>query len=234
MITIYPYEELGQADHGWLKARHHFSFARYANRDRMGFGALRVVNDDIVSGGHGFGKHPHDNMEIITYVRQGAITHEDSLGNKGRTAAGDVQVMSAGSGVEHSEWNYESEDTRLYQIWIVPDAENVTPRWEQRTFPKAEIAGGSLAILASGREEDKGKGALTIHQDAAIYGGRLKAETVLTQQIRHQAYVLASDGSFKLNGKGMKKGDGAEVTDVQTLQIEALTDAEVLVIDVPA
>jgi redox-sensitive bicupin YhaK (pirin superfamily) len=234
MIRVYPYETLGHADHGWLDARHHFSFARYWNPERTGFGTLRVVNDDRVSAGRGFGAHPHQNMEIITYVREGAISHKDSLGNEGRTEAGDVQVMSAGTGVFHSEYNLETEDTRLYQIWIEPSRENVQPRWEARQFPKAPVTEGPLPVLVSGRKEDETKHALFIYQDAAIYGGRLKAGTRILHPVKHQAYLLASTGEFTVNGVTMKQGDGAEVTDAQSLEITALTDAEVLVIDVPA
>jgi hypothetical protein len=233
MITIYPYEKLGHADHGWLNARHHFSFARYVDRSRTNFGALRVINDDIVAAGHGFPAHPHDNMEIITYVREGAITHKDSLGNEGRTGAGDVQVMSAGSGVVHAEHNLESGNTRLYQIWIEPALENIKPHWEQREFPKTPVSNGVLPLLVSGRAEDKAKGVLAINQDAAIYGGRLKAGNNVTQAIKHQAYILASEGEITLDGKPMKKGDGAEVRDLKTISIAAKTDAEILVIDVP-
>lgn len=233
MITVYPYKDLGHANHGWLDARHHFSFARYWNPDRMDFGALRVVNDDIVAGGNGFGTHPHDNMEIITYVRQGAITHKDSLGNEGRTAAGDVQVMSAGTGVFHSEYNLEKEDTRLYQIWITPEKRDVEPRWETRGFPKEDV-GFALPLLVSGQPEHKDSGALYIHQDAAIYGGRLKAGTEVQVMVKHQAYVLASSGSFALNGQKLSQGDGAEVTGVKTFTVTADTDAEIIVIDVPA
>jgi len=232
-VTVYPYEQLGHADHGWLDARHHFSFAHYWNDDRVHFGALRVINDDKVAAGKGFGAHPHDNMEIITYVRQGAITHKDNLGNTGRTGAGDVQVMSAGTGVTHAEHNLEKEDTRLYQIWIVPNRQDVQPRWEAREFPKAMVENGALPVLVSGRIEDEGKGALFIHQDAAIYGGRLKAGIVIEQKVKHQAYILDSIGSFSINGTALKQGDGAEVTGTHTIRIEALTDAEILVIDVP-
>jgi redox-sensitive bicupin YhaK (pirin superfamily) len=232
MITVYPYDTLGHADHGWLNARHHFSFARYWNPKRTEFGTLRVVNDDIVSAGNGFGAHPHDNMEIITYVRQGAITHKDSMGNEGRTGAGDVQVMSAGTGVFHSEYNLEPENTRLYQIWIEPNARNVKPRWEAREFPKGEVSDG-LPVLASGQPEHQGTDALYIHQDAAIYGGRLKPGQRITQTVKHQAYLLASEGSFTVNGATLNKGDGAEVTEDKTLIIEAKTDAEIVIIDVP-
>lgn len=235
MINIRTYNSLGHADHGWLDARHHFSFANYFDPNRVQFGALRVVNDDRVAAGRGFGEHPHDNMEIITYVRQGAITHKDSLGNTGRTGAGDVQVMSAGTGVRHAEYNNEDEDTKLYQIWIMPDKKNVPPRWEAQEFPKDAITpGGALSLLVSGRKEDEGKGALFIHQDAAIYGGKLKAGSAIQQTIKHQAYVLASVGNFQVNGVELKQGDGAEVTDTKNLSIKSETDAEILIIDVPA
>lgn len=233
MITVYPYEKLGHADHGWLDARHHFSFARYWNPDRVEFGALRVVNDDRIEAGKGFGAHPHDNMEIITYVRKGAITHRDSMNNEGRTAAGDVQVMSAGKGVFHSEYNSEPEDTTLYQIWIEPNQRDVTPRWDQREFPKEPVK-DSLPVLVSGQPEHNDTEALVIHQDAAIYGGTLAKGTRIAQGIKHQAYVLVSVGKITLNGQRMKQGDGAEVVHEKTLQMTADTDAEVLVIDVPA
>ncbi|MBM3617627.1 MAG: pirin family protein [Alphaproteobacteria bacterium] len=232
MITVYPYEKLGHADHGWLNARHHFSFANYHNRARMGFGALRVINDDIIEAGRGFGAHPHDNMEIITYVRSGAITHKDSMGNIGKTAAGDVQVMSAGKGVFHGEYNAEPVNTTLYQIWILPAERNVEPRWEAKQFPKKPVA-DALPVLVSGQPEHKHTDALFIHQDAAIYGGNLVKGTKLKQSIKHMAYVLASEGEFTVNGALLKKGDGAEVTDSDTLSIIANTDAEIVVIDVP-
>lgn len=232
MITIYPYAMLGQADHGWLHARHHFSFAHYYNPDRMGFGALRAVNDDSIQAGTGFPSHPHRDMEIITYVRTGAISHRDSEGNNGRTEAGAIQVMSAGSGVSHSEYNREQETTRLYQIWIAPERTGVKPRWEARKFP-VEPVQGALMPLASGRSADLAQAALFIHQDATLFGGRLKAGTRIEQPIVYQAYVLASDGEFEINGRVMAPGDGAEVTGVPVLTIKALTDSEVLVLDVP-
>ena len=233
MITVYPYENLGHANHGWLDARHHFSFASYRNPNRIGFGTLLVINDDRVAADNGFSPHPHNNMEIITYVRQGAITHKDSMGNVGRTGAGDVQVMSAGTGVIHSEFNLEHEDTTLYQIWIRPNEQNVAPRWKAKVFPKAPVA-DKLAVLVSGQAQHAGGEAIYIHQDAAIYGGNLKAGTTLTQPIKHQAYVLASTGSFTVNGVAMKQGDGAEITGDNLLTISATSDAEILVIDVPA
>ena len=232
MITLYPYKTLGHADHGWLDARHHFSFARYWNPDREAFGNLRVINDDMIAAGKGFGAHPHDNMEIITYVRKGAITHKDSLGNQGRTGAGDVQVMSAGSGVFHSEQNLEDEKTSLYQIWIEPNQRDVAPRWDARAFPKVPAA-DALSVLVSGRTEHEKSGALFIHQDAAIYGGTMTKGTTLQQAVKHQAYILASVGSFSVNGTVMNQGDGAEVTGEPMLTIEAQSDAEIIIIDVP-
>lgn len=231
-ITIYPYEKLGAANHGWLDTHYHFSFSTYLNRERMHFGALRVINDDKVAAGEGFDMHPHKDMEIITYVRQGAITHRDSMGNEGRTGAGDVQVMSAGTGVYHSEYNVEMEDTILYQIWIYPAEMNVAPRWGAQQFDKEPVA-DSLRLLVSGRAEDAGKGALFIHQDAAIYGGRMNAGAVLNHPVKYQAYILVSEGEVEIDGKRMKQGDGAEIVGVETIAVKALTTAELLVIDVP-
>lgn len=232
MITIYPYETLGHANHGWLDARHHFSFASYRNPQRTGFGNLLVVNDDRIAAGKGFGAHPHDNMEIITYVKNGAISHKDNMGNEGITKAGDVQVMSAGTGVFHAEYNLEPEDTMLYQIWIKPDKRNVTPRWETKEFPKVPVT-DKLAVLVSGMPQHSGNDAIFIYQDAAIYGGKLKNGTTLEQPVKHQAYVLASSGNLTVNGQKMKQGDGAEVIDDQVLHITATSDSEILVIDIP-
>lgn len=231
MVTVYPYEALGHADHGWLDARHHFSFASYRNPKRTGFGKLLVINDDVVAPGRGFGTHPHDNMEIITYVREGAITHRDSMGNVGRTEAGDVQVMSAGTGVQHSEHNLEDVPTRLYQIWIQPIERNVKPRWEARQFPKEPVT-DKLHLLVSGEPEDGGD-ALFIHQHASISGGRLSQGTQVSHTLRHNAYVLVSQGEVSVDGQTLKQGDGAEIEGANTLSICALSDAEVLVIDVP-
>lgn len=231
MITAIPYKTLGHADHGWLDARHHFSFASYHNPARMNFGVLRVINDDRIAPQRGFAPHPHDNMEIITYVRAGAITHRDSMGNEGRTGAGDVQVMSAGSGITHSEQNKEHEETILYQIWIEPNARNVTPRWDAKAFPR-DFVKDTLPVLASGRPEHADH-ALFIHQDAAIHGGRLAKGASLTHPIKHQAYVLASYGSFMVNNVTLHMGDGAEIVGEKHITLTALEDAEILVIDVP-
>lgn len=227
MLTIYPYNTLGQADHGWLKARHHFSFGNYHNPKRMSFGTLRVINDDIIQAGRGFAKHPHQNMEIITFVRSGAITHEDSNGNKGRTQAGDVQVMSAGSGIYHSEHNHEKESTTLFQIWIEPNMENVTPSWDSHEFPTS--ASEQLQLLVSG----DGSAPLHIHQDAFVYAGKLTAGMVIEQPIKHQAYLLVSEGEITLNDTVLQKGDGAEVSNQKLLKLMAIDDAEILLLDVP-
>lgn len=231
MITVYPYENLGRFDAGWLNAHYHFSFAGYHNPERMGFGPLRVINDDIVKAGRGFDMHPHANMEIITYVRKGAITHRDSLGNEGRTAAGDVQVMSAGTGIIHGEYNLESEDTRLYQIWIEPNRRGVTPRWGQQQFPKAP--GSGLKLLVSGLKEHEGQGALFIHADAAVHGGVIAAGETLSLDVRGGAYLLISEGEVEIHGARLKAGDGLEVHGPKTLPVTAVTQAELVFIDLP-
>ncbi|MFT6100044.1 MAG: redox-sensitive bicupin YhaK (pirin superfamily) [Arenicella sp.] len=228
MITHYPYQKLGHANHGWLDARHHFNFASYQNPKRQQFGALRVINDDVIKAGAGFDTHPHKNMEIITYVRKGAITHRDSNGNVGRTEAGDVQVMSAGTGVFHSEYNLESEDTNIFQIWIEPNQMDVKPRWDSFEFPK-QAATDSLTLLVSGN----GEAPLSIHQDAFIYAGHLTEGSELSQKIKHQAYLLVSEGSIELEGQTLSKGDGLEVTKLSSITFRALADSKLLLIDVP-
>ena len=236
MIKHYPYKSLGNANHGWLKSKYHFSFANYYNPTRMGFGKLRVVNDDCVEPGTGFPSHPHRNMEIISFIRSGAITHQDSTGNKGVTKAGEVQVMSAGTGIVHSEYNRTKEPLTFYQIWIEPNKQNVAPRWESKEFPIKRT--DTLMLLASGYLEDKGE-ALFINQEARIYGGILAKGTVIEHSIDHQAYVIASNGMFKIEGnKGLKtesitmnKGDGAEITQSKLILLRATTDCEIIIID---
>ncbi|MBL6665090.1 MAG: pirin family protein [Rickettsiales bacterium] len=228
MITIYRYEQLGHANHGWLNARHHFSFASYQNANRVNFGALRVINDDIIKAHSGFAPHPHEDMEIITYVRSGAITHKDSKGNEGKTKAGDIQVMSAGSGIRHSEMNNEDEETNLYQIWIIPNKLGVAPRWDAKEFPKEPVK-DALPLLVSG---DK-KAPLFIYQDAHIYGGNILKGTTISHPIKNQVYLLVSKGEIEVEGNIIKKGDGAEITDVSHISITAISDCEILIIDVP-
>ena len=168
MIEHIPFEQLGKANHGWLNANHHFSFANYYNPKRMGFGSLRVINDDTIAPNTGFAPHPHDNMEIITYVRSGSVSHKDSVGNSGVTKQGQVQVMSAGTGIVHEEHNRSSKDLTLYQIWIQPNERDVTPRWGTKDFPTHSDT--KLPLLVSGFPNDND--ALFIHQRARIYGGK--------------------------------------------------------------
>ena len=196
MIDVRPFGGLGHADHGWLNARHHFSFANYHDPARMGWGAIRVWNDDEIGAKTGFPPHGHADMEIITYVRTGAITHQDSLGNKGRTGAGDVQVMSAGTGIRHAEYNLEDETTTLFQLWIEPRERGAPPSWGQKPFPKADRSGKFVA-LASGFAADEG--ALPIRAEARVLGVTLKAGETATYDLdpsRH-AYLTLAAGSAK-------------------------------------
>lgn len=236
MIKHYPFQQIGKANHGWLKTNHHFSFANYYNPKRMGFGTLLVVNDDWVAAGTGFPAHPHKNMEIITFVRSGAVTHQDNAGNKGVTLAGEVQVMSAGSGITHSEYNLTKEPLTLFQIWIEPNKHNIKPRWDSKLFSE-NTDNATLPLLVSGYPDEQDN-ALFINQAARIYGGKVKKGTLFTHSIEHQAYVLASSGEFELidNQRAvmMKTGDGAEVTKQQEVTIKALSDAEIIIIDAPA
>lgn len=233
MMDIRKFADLGKADFGWLQARHHFSFGRYYDAAHMGFANLRVVNDDRVAMGSGFDLHPHDNMEIITYVRQGGIGHKDSLGNNGMTPVGSVQVMSAGTGISHAEYASETENTVLYQIWILPRERDVAPRWDMAEFPTEPVA-DNLPLLVSGRDEDAGKGALLIHAEAALYGGRLTKGTSLMQDFGARAYVLVSSGSVTVQGQALEAGDGAALADEGVVRIDATQDAEVVVIRLAA
>ncbi len=230
MLDIQRYADLGTMQIDWLDAHYHFSFANYHNPERMGLGPLRVINDDIVAAAGGFAPHPHRDMEIITYVRAGAITHEDSLGHRGKTAAGDIQVMSAGSGITHSEWNEEKEATRLYQIWISPRTKGSQPRWEARQFPKAE---GALSLLASGREQHQGQQPLWIDQEAAIWGGTLRAGQAWTQSLEGGAYLLVSTGEVMIGDETLYAGDGAAIRALEALEITANQSSELVLIDLP-
>lgn len=234
MIDVRPFEKLGRFQNEWLDAHYHFSFADYHDPQRMGVGALRVWNDDTIQPGTGFPPHPHRDMEIVTYVRSGAITHEDHLGNRGRTEAGDVQVMSAGQGIRHAEYNLEAEPTRIFQIWILTDATGHPARWESRAFPKEE-RDGALSPLASGRPGHDGAGALWINQDAAVLGATVLAGHTVEHRFdpgRH-GYLVAAKGRLKVNGHEVKARDGVAISGEERLRIEALEDSEVLLADVP-
>jgi redox-sensitive bicupin YhaK (pirin superfamily) len=230
MIELRPFDRLGGADHGWLKAKHHFSFASYYDPNNMGHGALRVWNDDEIAPDTGFPPHPHRDMEIITYVRDGAITHQDSLGNKGRTEAGDVQVMSAGSGVRHSEYNLEPETTRIFQIWIEPTQSGGQPTWGSKPFPKADRS-GKLVTIASGIASDTD--ALPIRADARVLATTLKAGETATydaDKARH-LYLVPAVGSVEVNGVHVNARDGAAIHGETKLTITALADAELVLVD---
>jgi len=230
MIDIRPFALLGSANHGWLDARHHFSFASYQDPGRMDWGQIRVWNDDTIEAGGGFAPHPHADMEIVTFVRSGAITHKDSLGNTGRTAAGDVQVMSAGTGITHSEYNYEDEATTLFQIWIIPDERGNPPSWGQREFPRGDRA-GRWEILASGNSQRDG--ALPIRADAKVVAATLSAGASATYHAdpaRHQ-YLVAPKGRIKVNGIEAQARDGIAITGESEITVEALDDAELVMVD---
>lgn len=223
---IRRYDSLGHADHGWLDARHHFSFSSYHDPDRMGWGAIRVWNDDIIAAQSGFPPHPHADMEIVTYVREGAISHRDSLGNSGRTAAGDVQVMSAGSGIRHAEYNMEDETTRLFQIWIIPDEVGGEPRWDTRPFPKTA---DGWRVLASGIGDGD---TLGIRAQARVLGAKVAAGDSLDYEVgedRH-AYFVVSKGSVMLDGETIATGDGVALRG-GVLRLTAQEDAEVVMVD---
>ena len=229
MIDKRKFETLGHADHGWLNARHHFSFASYHDPARMGWGAIRVWNDDEIGANSGFPPHPHQDMEIITYVRTGAITHQDSMGNKGRTGAGDVQVMSAGTGVTHAEYNLEDEATTLFQIWIETDRPNAPPSWGAMPFPK-DYRSGRFVTLASGFAEDSD--ALPIRADARVLGATLKAGESVEHRVgegRH-AYLVPAVGAIELNGERVDARDGAALSG-GTYAITAIEDAEIVLVD---
>lgn len=232
MIELRPFETLGAANHGWLDAHHHFSFANYHDPARVHWGSLRVWNDDRIAAGTGFPTHPHSDMEIITYVRTGAITHRDSMGNEGRTEAGDVQVMSAGSGVRHSEYNLEDEDTTLFQIWIIPDERGGNPSWGARQFPK-EGREGAFVPLASGVANDDAD-ALKIRADARVLGATIKAGDSVTYTPRsadRHLYLVPATGRLKIGDVEAKARDGIAITQLAEVTITAIEDSEVVLVD---
>jgi redox-sensitive bicupin YhaK (pirin superfamily) len=230
MIELRPYQSLGGGNFGWLDTRHHFSFADYRDPERMHWGRLRVWNDDAIAPGTGFDPHPHQDMEIITYVREGAITHQDSLGNVGRTEAGDVQVMSAGTGIRHAEYNREPGSTRLFQIWIIPDEKGGAPSWGARPFPKTDRA-GHFVTLASGIAGDAD--ALPIRTAARVLGATLRAGQQAEYQLGsgRRAYLVPAVGTVEVNGVAAAAGDGVAIEDEPVLHVTATEDAELVLVD---
>jgi len=233
MIDIRPFNSLGHADFGWLNARHHFSFGQYNNAQRMGWGRLRVWNDDEIAAGTGFDPHPHRDMEIITYVREGAITHRDNLGNEGRTEAGDVQIMSAGTGVTHSEYNLEPTATKIFQIWILPDTRGAKPNWGAKAFPKT-AGEAKFEVLAGGREGDVEAGALPIYADAAVMATTLAKgqEIKLTLAPGRAAYLVPARGNATVNGHPLSERDGAAIEGESEVTIIATDEVELVLVEV--
>ena len=230
MIELRPFGTLGGDNHGWLDAKHHFSFANYHDPKRMHWGNLRVWNDDTIQPQTGFPAHPHCDMEIITYVRSGAITHQDNLGNKGRTPAGDVQVMSAGTGITHSEFNLEDEITQIFQIWILPTRSGEKPSWGAKPFPKGERA-GQFVVLASGYDNDND--ALPIRTDARIVAATLKAGETAEYALGsdRKAYLVPATGKVEIDGVTVNARDGAAISEQATLKVTAIEDSEIVLVD---
>ena len=230
MIRIRPANERGLADFGWLKSRHSFSFGQYHDPRHMGFGALRVINDDRVAPGAGFGMHPHRDMEIVTVVLEGALEHKDSLGSGSIIRPGDVQRMSAGTGIRHSEFNPSADEpVHFLQIWIEPAVQGVAPDYAQAHFSNAERQ-GRLRLVASGDGRD---GSLTLQQDAALYIGRLAAgETAVhTPALGRRVWLQVASGGVRLNGTALAAGDGAAIEDEAAVELTGVGDSEVLLFD---
>lgn len=228
MIEHRPLATLDGGDHGWLQARHHFAFAGVGKPGHAPIGALKVWNDDSIAPRSGFPLHPHKNIEIVTFVREGAITHEDSLGNKGRTLAGDVQVMSAGTGIRHAEYNAEDVTTRLFQIWLAARTQGGAPRWANRTFPKADRS-GRFVTLASGDPQNE---ALPINADGEVLGATLLAGETLTHDLaaRPHAYLVPTVGRILVNDVELMPGDGAALHHETHLTITAIEDTQVVLV----
>ena len=229
MVLIRKAEDRGHADHGWLKARHSFSFADYYDPHWMGFRSLRVINDDRIAPGHGFGRHPHRDMEIITILLEGALEHQDSMGNGRIIRAGEVQYMAAGSGVEHSEFNPSTtESTHLLQIWILPDRRGVAPRYAERSFQNMPT--GSLVRVASKQGSDD---SISIHQDVDLYLARLNPGDSVHHSLQtgRHAWVQVATGEVEMNGIPLSEGDGAALSEEAQVSLVSRTAAQVLVFD---
>ena len=231
MITVRPAEERGHANHGWLDTWHSFSFADYYDPEHMGYSALRVINDDRVAKGGGFAPHPHRDMEIITYILHGALAHKDSMGNGSVIRPGDVQRMSAGTGVVHSEYNAHDGETRLLQIWIMPKLNGSAPGYEQKHYEEADLR-DQLRLVAS---PDGRGGSVRIQQDVAIYSTRLSKGAELSHPLTKgkRAYIQVAKGELQLNGKHLKEGDGATAEGESMLMLKGIQDAEALLFELP-
>jgi redox-sensitive bicupin YhaK (pirin superfamily) len=230
MIKIRKHFERGHAEHGWLDSWHTFSFADYYDPQQMGFSTLRVINDDRIAPGAGFPVHPHHDMEIVTYVLQGALEHQDNMGNGSIIRPGDVQRMSAGSGVTHSEFNAStSEPVHLLQIWIVPSAQGIPPGYEQRTFT-AEAKGGKWCLIVS---PDGADGSLTLHQDARVYTALLDCDHPASYRLPpgRRAYLHVARGAVRVNGAALEAGDSARIEDESEIRLESGSEGEVLLFD---
>ena len=233
MLTIRKSQERGYADHGWLKSFHSFSFAGYHDPAHMGFGNLRVINEDRVAGGAGFGTHGHKDMEIISYVMSGELAHKDSMGNIESIPPGEVQRMSAGRGVMHSEFNHKKDETTHFlQIWLLPNARGIEPGYEQKKFPDADKR-GHLRLVAS---PDGSDGSVTVHSDARLYAGLFDGaeSTSLTLDPARKSYVHLVRGELEVNGRKLSTGDAALIEGESQLALSAGNDAEVLVFDLAA
>lgn len=232
MLSVRRSEERGHADHGWLKSWHTFSFAHYFDPQHMGFGPLRVINEDRIEGGTGFGLHPHQDMEIITYVVKGALVHQDTMGNKTVIRPGDVQKMSAGRGVRHSEMNHEEDaETHLFQIWIQPNKKGVAPSYEQKNFADV-LEREKLVLVASPDGRD---GSIAIHQDAAMYVARLQKNSSLhlPLQAKRGVWIQVVHGSLAVNGTDLQQGDAVAVTKEASVELLGQSDTELILFDLP-
>jgi len=232
-FIIHKAEQRGHAQHGWLDTFHSFSFANYHDPEKVHFGVLRVLNDDTIEGGMGFGMHPHDNMEIITIPIFGGVHHKDSMGNSGIINTGDVQVMSAGTGIYHSEENANAEvDLKLFQIWIFPNKKNVTPRYDQKTFEVKDRI-NKFQQIVSPMGEDEG---LNIHQDAWFSLANFNKDFETTYQIKKSGngvYVFVIEGSANINNQKLNSRDAIGISAIQSISIKADTDAQILIMDIP-
>ena len=229
MIYLRKAEERGHANHGWLESWHTFSFASYHDANFMGFSALRVINEDVVAGGQGFGTHPHKDMEILTYVLSGTVEHQDSMGNKEQIPAGEFQIMSAGTGVRHSEYNASSsEPLHLYQIWIIPERTGIEPRYAQRRFP--DVKGRQFVLTPDARD-----GSLKVFQDMTLSRWVLSAgeKDAVAIETGRRVWVQVVKGEIRVNGETARTSDAFAVWDEASVTLEASSDAEVLLFDLP-